>query len=942
MGLLAALANALPVEDVSRLERAASRAWRVWSALFAIGSANPAPTGAGLARTAICVGITLLGGTAGYAQSSAEFFEARVRPLLAGKCFSCHTQTKMGGLEMTSREALLRGGQSGPAIEPRAPERSLLVRAVRYVDARLRMPPTGQLSKEEVKILTKWVEDGAAWPATGPVASEAEGGKFVIADHHRDFWAFRPVEDVDPPPGRGSAIDRFISARLEEFGLRPAPPADNLTLIRRASYDLTGLPPRPEEVDAFLADTSDGAFAAVVDRLLASTRYGERWGRHWLDVARYSDDRLNSTQDEPYPNAWRYRDWVIAAFNEDMPYDLFVKAQIAADLIEEREMGRWAREDLIAGLGLFALSPKFQDDRIDVTGRGFMALTIGCAQCHDHKFDPIPTEDYYALLGVFNSTEPREHPLATEDVVQAYQFERERADTAKARLQEFLDDQSEQLVNALAARTKDYILAAWSVAGPNRTPLAATAVDRALDAETLERWIDYLGGWPKQHPLLDAWKTLQAEGIQPEEVGRFAESVQSQILHLIAEKKRIEHENEIRLEGDRSGTNIRRTALLALPRDEFYLWSDLASPNSRDLPTPAKTGVLYYKGDKLERFLAGVWKDHVARSRESIAALETKVPPKYPFLHALTDKDAPSNEHVHIRGNRDNLGDEVPRRFLRVLSEGEPEHFVGGSGRLDLARAIASPDNPLTARVMVNRIWLHHFGRGIVATPSNFGVMGERPTHPGLLDYLAARFVAGGWSLKALHREILLTDAYRRSSRGPAASAGTDPENRLLWRSNRRRLDAESLFDSMLLLSGRLAAESGGPPRPWDDRNVRSRTVYRFVSRRRLDVRLGLFDFPNPNQTSPRRFGTNTPLQGLFFLNSALLMDLATALSERLETEAGTGSDERIRRGYALVYGRPPTEEELAVNRRYVEGSDGDWPGLMQAWLSSNEFLYVN
>ena len=906
------------------------------------GRTAPAPVRAVLIRIVAVSAIALQAGPAGHAQSAAEFFEAHVRPLLVEKCFSCHTQTKMGGLEMTSREALLRGGQSGPAVEPRAPERSLLVRAVRYSDERLQMPPTGQLSKEEIKILTKWVEDGAAWPATEPIMSEAEGGKLVIADHHRDFWAFRPVADAGPPPGRGSAIDRFINARLEEAGIALAPPADKPTLIRRAYYDLVGLPPSPEEVTAFLADASVGAFASVVDRLLASSRYGERWGRHWLDVARYSDDRLNSTQDEPYPNAWRYRDWVIAAFNADMPYDLFVKAQIAADQLDSREMGRWAREDLVAGLGLFALSPKFQDDRIDVTGRGFMALTIGCAQCHDHKFDPIPTEDYYALLGVFNSTEPYEHPLAAEKVVQSYQGERKRADEAKARLQEFLDDQSGQLVDALAAQTKAYILAAWSVAGPDGSPLAATAADRNLDPETLERWVDYLAGWPKQHPLVDDWKTLAAEGGPLAGVKRFAETVEAKILHLIAEKKRIEDENEIRLGGDRSGTNIRRTALLALPRDEFYLWSDLASPNSRDLPSPAKTGVLYYKDDKLDRFLSGVWKDHVVRSRAAIADLEARVPAKYPFLHTLQDKDAPSNEHVHIRGSRDALGEEVPRRFLRILSEGEPEHFTSGSGRLDLARAVASPDNPLTARVMVNRIWMHHFGRGIVATPSNFGMMGERPTHPELLDYLAARFVDSGWSLKALHREILLTDAYRRSSRGPAASEGADPDNRLLWRSNRRRLDAESLLDSMLLLSGRLAAESGGPPRPWDDRAIRSRTVYRFVSRRRLDVRLGLFDFPNPNQTSPRRFGTNTPLQGLFFLNSSLVIDLANSLSERLETQAGAGADERIRRGYELVYGRQPTDEELALNRQYVDGSDGDWPGLMQAWLSSNEFLYVN
>lgn len=874
--------------------------------------------------------------------TAADHFENRVRPLLAEKCFSCHTQTKMGGLEMYSRDTLLQGGQSGPAIEPRAPERSLLIRAVRYTDERLRMPPTGQLSTEEIAILTKWVEDGAAWPATEASALAGTEGKFLVTADHRNFWAFQAVKAPEPPPGEGTAIDRFVNARLRQEGVSPAPPADKLALIRRVSYGLVGLPPTPEDVEAFLEDNSPDAFSALVDRLLASSSYGERWGRHWLDVARYSDDRLNSTQDEPYPNAWRYRDWVIRAFNEDMPYDLFVKAQLAGDQLSKDEIGRWSREDLIPGLGMFGLSPKFQDDRIDVTGRGFMALTIGCAECHDHKFDPIPTEDYYALLGIFNSSEPYEHPLATDVVVETYKSKKERADTAKAQLDRFLQTQSTQLVEVLAGRTRDYIVAAWSMSKPERAGIAATANAHGLDAETLERWAEYLSGWPKQHPLLDEWEALERSDGPMEQVERFAASIEEKILHLIAEKKRIERENEIRLRGDRSGTNIRRTALLSLPRDEFYLWNDVASPNGRELPRRAKTGILYYSGDALERFLPGVWKEHVAQSRRTIAELEGLVPAKYPFLHALADKEQPTNEHVHIRGSKDHLGDEVQRRFLQVLCEGEPAPFESGSGRLELARAIASQSNPLTARVMANRIWMHHFGRGIVNTPSNFGMMGERPTHPKLLDYLASRFVESGWSVKALQREILLTDVYRRSSRDVSANSEIDPENRLLWRANRRRLDAESLLDSVLALSGRLSTEWGGPPRPWDIEGKQGRTVYRFVSRRRLDVRLGLFDFPNPNRTSPQRFGTNTPLQGLFFLNSDLLMEQAVALAERLEADVGRDMDARIRRGYRLVFGRDPTGKELALTRRFAVNADDSWSRLAQTWLISNEFLYVN
>ena len=680
------------------------------------------------------------------AAEPAEFFETEVRPLLSVKCFACHTQTKMGGLEMVSRAALLKGGNSGPAVEPRAPERSLLIRAVRYRDDRLKMPPTERLSPEQVKILTKWVEDGAVWPES-PVQNRSGGnGKFLITDEHRKFWAFRPVGKDEPPPGDGTAIDRFVDAKLTEAGLEPTPPTDRRTLLRRVYYDLIGLPPTPEEVASFQADDSPQAFAYVVNRLLADWRYGERWGRHWLDVARYSDDRLNSTHDEPYPNAFRYRDWVIRAFNDDMPYDLFIKAQLAGDQLSENERGGRTSEEMIGGLGMFALSPKFQDDRIDLTGRGLLGLTIGCAQCHDHKFDPIPTEDYYALLGIFNSTQVGEHPLAPDEVVAEFKAQKEAADEAKERLKKFLDTQSRQLVDTLAGRTADYLLAAWRVSGAQQAPPAATAAAAGLDAETLERWVAYLNAEPKNHKLLDEWHTLLVRAAPEREIARFGRDIERKIVFLIAEKKRIEHENDLRLGGDRSDKNLRRTEQLALPREEFYLWSDAASSNSRKIPQPAENGILWYGGESLDRFLSGVWLEHVNTSRGRVAELEALVPEKYPFHHVISDIDEPANEHVHVRGNPDNLGDEVARRFPRILCDGEPQPFRFGSGRLELARAIASPKNPLTARVMANRIWLHHFGRGIVGTPSNFGRMGERADPPG-----TARLSCG-----AVHRERLV------------------------------------------------------------------------------------------------------------------------------------------------------------------------------------------
>lgn len=873
-----------------------------------------------------------------WAATPLEFFETEVRPLMAEKCFACHTQTKMGGLAMTSRQALLEGGASGPAVEPKAPERSLIIQVVRHEHERIQMPPAGKLADEEIAKLVRWVDDGAVWPDSPEQDQPAADGKFVITDEHRKYWAFQPVSAP-----QGDDIDGFLSAKLAEKGLQVAGPADRRTWLRRVSFDLIGLPPSPEEIAAFEADKSPDAKEKVIDRLLASPHYGERWGRLWLDIARYSDERLNSTMDEPYPNAFRYRDWVIDAFNEDLPYDVFVKAHLAADQLEEKDLKGQTRENLMPALGLYGLSPKFQDDRIDVTGRGFMGLTVACAQCHDHKFDPIPTEDYYALLGVFNSTKNAEHPLAPEAEVKEYERRKKAADTAKAELNKFLKTQADSLVDAFAARTAAYLMATRQLLLDDKVRLASLASAEGLDAETLERWRDYLSRGPREHILLDEWDDLVEKQADEEAFQKFADGFEVKLLETIAERRRMERENLIRLGGVQSAQNDARTELLSLPREEYFLWRDVASGDSRKLPVGAGSGVLFYEGKAIERFLSPVLAAHVTDSRARVAELESQVPEKYPFLHVISDIDKPTNEHVYIRGNKDNLGAEVPRRFLSVLCDGEPEQFSQGSGRLELARSIASKKNPLTARVLVNRVWAQHFGRGIVGTPSNFGQMGERPTHPELLDYLASRFMEQGWSIKALHREILLTDAYGRATEDIAANRETDPDNKLLWRYNRRRLDVEALRDAMLFVAGKLDSEAGGPPIMLNEADNHRRTVYGYVSRRRLDNVLGLFDFPNPNNTSPRRVPTNTPMQGLFFLNSDFTLNQAAALSERAAQEAGKAADARIERMYELLFGRAPTKEELALTEEFLSGAKEDgWQLLAQSLLSSNEFLYVD
>jgi hypothetical protein len=867
--------------------------------------------------------------------ASREFFEMRIRPVLAKRCYTCHTTARMGGLEMTGREALLKGGDLGPVISPGQPEQSLLIQAVRYT-GKLKMPPGGKLPESEIQNLEAWVKAGASWPDSTPTAPSPKGPPYAITAEQRAFWAFQPVHKPAPPGVRDASwpkagIDRFILARLEAEGLTPVQPADRRTLIRRAFYDLIGLPPRAEEVEAFAADRSPDAFAKVVDHLLDSPRYGERWGRYWLDVARYSDDRLDSEVPAPYPNAFRYRDWVIDAFNRDMPYDRFVKAQIAGDLLDQKEK-------YITGLGFFGLRPaaEMQDDRIDATTRGFLALTAACAQCHNHKFDPIPTQDYYALLGVFNSTESSEYDLAPETQVKNYKEQEKKINEQKARIRDFLYQQASQLAEILADESPRYIRAARDVLGPARADPLKT-VSGHLDRETLDRWVRYLQRPNKDHRYLDGW---QDENFDLEQFRRC-------LLDVLKERKAVDETNLIRkAEAKKTHT---KPEVVSLKTASYYLWRDFFFNDFYGNQFKQEDdGVLHYGPNRgflesdgtVERFLEGPWKAHLDQMRAELAELKRALPPPYPFVHVIRDSAKPHNERVRIGGNEDNLGEEVPRHFLSILCAGEPRAFTKGSGRLELAEAIGSPSNPLTARVMVNRVWQHHFGAGLVRTPSDFGRMGDRPSNPELLDYLAARFVENAWSVKALHREIMLSAAYALSSACAEKNFRVDPENRLLWRANIQRLDVEALRDSLLAVTGELDLKSGGPPQQLADEHNRRRTVYGFVSRNTLDGTLALFDFPNPNITSEKRNVTESPVQELFFLNSTFLARRAEALFARL----GTASPEtaRITGAYRLVYAREPSAVELQLGLRFLKNGREPWPRYAQALLSSNEFLFVN
>ena len=857
--------------------------------------------------------VAALCGMLAAAENPQEFFEMRVRPVLAKNCYGCHTSTRMGGLQLDTREHALKGGNSGPAIVPGHPDQSLLIQAVTHRHERFKMPLNGKLADGEIESLTTWIRDGAVWPEGAPAPKTPA---YTITPRQRAFWAFRPVADPPLPNVNDrrwprSPVDHFILAALEAKGLKPVLPADKRALIRRASFDLIGLPPAPDEVDAFLKDSSPDAFAKVVDRLLASPRYGERWGRYWLDVARYSDDKLNSTMDEPYPNAFRYRDWVIQAFNDDMPYDLFVKAQIAGDLVDTED-----RVKLEPGLGFYALSPEFQDDRVDATTRGFLGLTVACAQCHDHKYDPIPATDYYSLLAVFNNSEVTEYPLAPEKTVAIYKEQARKADEKEKELKAFVETQAAQLAEILAAKTARFLLAAQKQ-GPAD----------GLDKDTQERWGRYLRDRNKEHPYLKAWFEA-VDRNDAEAMRKAAADFQALLLAVNAEKKTIDEKNKITLGLDPSRRDLSSASLLSLARDRYMLWRDVFER------------VLRYNEKEIERYLQGEWRDHLLALRAQRDELKRAVPEKYPFLHALRDLEKPKPQRVYLRGDRANLGDVVQPHFVSVLCNGEVKPFQRGSGRLELAEAIADKRNPLTARVMVNRIWQHHFGQGIVRTPSNFGELGERPTHPELLDWLAHRFVEKGWSVKAMHREIMLSAAYQLSAEYSEHNFAVDPDNRLLWRANRQRLDAESLRDALLYVSGDLDLKMGGPPEKLTDEKNRRRTVYGFVSRRKPDATMSLFDFANPNSTSDQRMSTNVPLQRLFFMNSDLVMRESKALAARLK-DAGDEAT-RIRQAYRLLMGREATPKEIQMGQEFLRSTNEEWPQYTQVLLSSNEFSFVN
>jgi hypothetical protein len=751
-----------------------------------------------------------------------RFFESKIRPLLVQECQQCHSQKGKkieAGFSLDSRQQVIQGGDRGPAINLEKPSESLLIQAVTYQDDDLQMPPKKQLGKDQVALLKKWIQLGAPMPVTAPAPSTTAGIDLAAGRKH---WAFQPLRPQGPPATSSwsrQGMDDWIQINRQQEGIESVDEAGRQVLIRRLSYDLRGLPPSWDEVTEFIEDPSVDAYEKVVDRYLASPQYGERWARYWLDLARYTDTTASWLKGTG--KAYHYRDWIVRAFNEDIPYDRFVLLQLAADHLAE------IRSDDIAALGFLGLSPTYWkelrlapdmiktivaeewEERIDTIGRTFLGLSLACARCHDHKFDPVSIEDYYALAGVLASTQLVDEPLLRE-------------------------------------------------------PLAE--VVRQADRKIIEI-----------ENAIHKQKTLAEDGQDATVSQQRIKDLQQQIKNI---KKNTMHFDAPRVH------SVKDASIHVLP-DE-----------------PDRTRIVYHDNQ-------------------------------------------PINLAVQLRGEPGRPGKIVPRRFIEVLSAGKPSPFQKGSGRLELGQAIVTDAKALTARVMVNRIWRHHFGTGLVATPSDFGNQGSKPSHPELLDQLAREFVAHDWSVKWLHRYIILSSTYRQSSHFVQSSQQQDPENRFYWRMNRRRLDIEAWRDAMLLCSQSLDYRIGGSAQELGDAKNQRRTIYGTVKRRDLDTMLRLHGFPEPTGHSPQRAVTTDPLQQLFALNSDFIWQRANELSRQFQE-----SDQDLIRSIELLYqrlfSRLPDLEEVALGKQFLQKVSATeiaprrWQRYVHTLLISNEFSHLD
>ena len=941
-----------------------------------------------------------------------ELFEKRIRPLLIEHCLECHGPEKQeGGFNLATRESLIRGGDSGAAVATGNPAKSLLIEAVEYL-GEPKMPPGGKLPPEKIEQLRNWIASGAAWPQGSPLSdATTTTRRFEVTEKQQLWWAFQAVHDHTPPPVREANwprddLDRFILSKLEAAEMLPAPEAERAAWLRRATFDLTGLPPTPEQVTAFLADTSEQAFESVIERLLESPAHGPRWARHWLDVVRYADyhdfnpgARVASCE---ITEAWRYRDWVVDAFNRDLPFDQFIVHQIAGDQLPSPTGEEIYADGLIATTLLSngvwdrgdadkeKIVSDMVDDNIGVIGKAFLGLTLECARCHDHKFDPISTEDYYGLAGMFYSS---------------------------------------HILKELGAKGGEYTV--------NRVPLLGPSAlaKRAEQEKHLSEVVATLAELDRQHrfqELTSGGRPLVPAAFQSEAgaTGKIGDDGSITVSGTLARDKYVV-ETVVP-----DGLKARYFRLEALPDAVFpasgpgrasdgnfvvsRFSASFVPPDSQAEPAaitfitaqadfeqasfPAKSAlddnlkdgwavspqfgkahvavfevapeIVIPAGSKLrvaieqqhsDQHSLGKFRLTVAETlpmsptadtperKELVATrdtLQNELAIPVPLAMAVTDGGTPGglfpgiqDVPIHIRGSYAKLGAVVPRRLPKFLAGTDQQPITQGSGRKELAAWVASPANPLTARVIVNRVWHWHFGEGLVRTPSNFGLLSEPPSHPELLDWLASRFIEDGWSLKKLHRRIMLSATYRQSSRVSQGTFDKDPENRLVGRFTSRRLEAEAIRDAILAVNGQLDQTAGGPA--GDDFTIRRRSLYVQTARWQRDSYANLFDAANPDSSTEKRVASTVAPQALLLMNHPWMQDQARHFAERLLREVPEGDATRIERAYQLLFGRKPKDAELTVAQTILQGADpavanAGWVDLAHVLLCSNEFIYID
>ena len=898
-----------------------------------------------------------------------EFFEKQVRPVLVNRCYECHSAAKKvkGGLALDTREGTLKGGEDGVVVVAGEPDKSKLIEAIRYHNQDLLMPPKNAMPATEVKVLEDWVKMGAPDPRAGSsVAAAAKRGRVIDINEGRKFWSFTPLSSplvpkvVHPAAKIQNPIDAFIQAKLAQKGLAPAPPADKATLIRRATFDLTGLPPTPADVEAFVKDTAPDAFDRIIERLLSSQQYGERWARHWLDVARYADSN-GMDENVAFGNAWRYRDYVTRAFNDNKPYDRFVIEQLAGDLLPNSEVT--TRDDSLTATGFLSMGARVLaepdvhklemdiiDEQIDTLGKAFLGSTLGCARCHDHKFDPILQSDYYALAAIFRSTQSLsgdnmgaikywyEYPLATPEQLAAKKAHEVLVAKRRSEVTAFTSKARNDLKAELHAKAADYLAAAAELnMDDGFNEVTKVAAQHGLRPRYLLTCRQYLSRHP-DHPFFKTWKTLAAEGR--------ADTVRAEYGKLFSD-----------------AAAALKTSQHSDPKATAPADARLAEAHAALIDVAGFLAVPDKDADAFEPAQAA----KIEAMTNDLMALEDKTPDPAAIM-GVADGTINRTLPIHIRGSYLTLGKDVERGFPEVMrtSLAKPVLPTKQSGRLELARWIASSENPLTARVMVNRLWRWHFGQGIVGSTDNFGVLGDKPSHPELLDWLARTFIESGWSIKDMHRLIMKSATYQQSSaarysmaESPADPRLVDPENRLLWRANIQRLEAEELRDALLSVSGWLSPEVGGKTVPLRNKEfvfnhtskdhttyeTPRRALYLPIIRNHLYDMLEQFDFPDPTMPTGSRNSTVIAPQALILMNSPVAMESAARLAKKL---ASTDGDEaRLRRAYEILYGRAPEAHEIRRSLGFLhdlsttETPERAWSLLCHSLMAANEFMYL-